>query len=114
MEKTAQATLSAPITVRGKKTDILTLRRATLGDDEDAMEQAIALGRGGNPITVELCTLSIVAGVPYDVLRTLDEDDIAAIRAAHNSLRPTKLKKTEEADETAKATTQGEGSTASA
>ena len=26
MEKTAQATLSAPITVQGKKTDILTLR----------------------------------------------------------------------------------------
>ena len=37
MEKTAQATLSAPITVQGKKTDILTLRRATLGDDEDEM-----------------------------------------------------------------------------
>ena len=74
MEKTAQATLSAPITVQGKKTDILTLRRATLGDDED---------------------------------------DIGAIRAAHNSLRPTKPKKKEEA-ETATATTQGEGSTASA
>lgn len=113
MEKTAQATLSAPITVQGKKTDILTLRRATLGDDEDAMDMAISFNRGNNPITVELCTLSIVAGVPYDVLRTLDEDDIGAIRAAHNSLRPTKPKKKEEA-ETATATTQGEGSTASA
>ena len=40
MDKTAQATLSAPITVQGKKTDILTLRRATLGDDEDAMDMA--------------------------------------------------------------------------
>ena len=113
MEKTAQATLSAPITVQGKKTDILTLRRATLGDDEDAMDMAISFNRGNNPVTVELCTLSIVTGVPYDVLRTLDEDDIGAIRAAHNSLRPTKPKKKEEA-ETATATTQGEGSTASA
>ena len=93
MEKTAQATLSAPITVQGKKTDILTLRRATLGDDEDAMDMAISFNRGNNPVTVELCTLSIVTGVPYDVLRTLDEDDIGAIRAAHNSLRPTKPKK---------------------
>ena len=87
MEKTAQATLSAPIIVQGKKTDILTLRRATLGDDEDAMDMAISFNRGNNPVTVELCTLSIVTGVPYDVLRTLDEDDIGAIRAAHNSLR---------------------------
>lgn len=69
MEKTAQATLSAPITVQGKKTDILTLRRATLGDDEDAMDMAISFNRGNNPVTVELCTLSIVTGVPYDVLR---------------------------------------------
>ena len=105
MEKTAQATLSAPIIVQGKKTDILTLRRATLGDDEDAMDMAISFNRGNNPVTVELCRLSIVTGVPYDVLRTLD--------AAHNSLRPTKPKKKEEA-ETATATTQGEGSTASA
>lgn len=62
MEKTAQATLSAPITVQGKKTDILTLRRATLGDDEDAMDMAISFNRGNNPVTVELCTLSIVTG----------------------------------------------------
>ena len=48
MEKTAQATLSAPITVQGKKTDILTLRRATLGDDEDAMDMAISFNRGNN------------------------------------------------------------------
>ena len=75
MEKTAQATLSAPIIVQGKKTDILTLRRATLGDDEDAMDMAISFNRGNNPVTVELCTLSIVTGVPYDVLRTLDEGD---------------------------------------
>ena len=34
----------------------------------------------------------------YDVLGTLDEDDIGAIRAAHNSLRPTKPKKKEEAE----------------
>ena len=106
MEKTAQATLSTPITVRGKKTDTITLRRATLGDDEDAMDMAISFNRGNNPVTVELCTLSIVAGVPYDVLRTLDEDDIGAIR-------PTKPKKREEA-ETVADTTQGEGSTASA
>ena len=38
MEKTAQATLSAPITVQGKKTDILTLRRATRGDDAKDMD----------------------------------------------------------------------------
>ena len=113
MEKTAQATLSTPITVRGKKTDTITLRRATLGDDEDAMDMAISFNRGNNPVTVELRTLSIVAGVPYDVLRTLDEDDIGAIRAAHNALRPTKPKKREEA-ETVADTTQGEGSTASA
>lgn len=113
MAKTAQATLSAPIVVRGKQTETITLRRATLGDDEDAMEMAIAMNRGNNPVTVELCTLSVVAGVPYDVLRTLDEDDIAALRSAHNSLRPTKRKKAGDG-ETATATTPEEGSTASA
>lgn len=113
MEKTAQATLSAPITVRGKQTESITLRRATLGDDEDAMEMAISFSRGTNPVTVELCTLSIVSGVPYDVLRTLDEDDIAELRAAHNSLRPTKQRK-EESVENAAATTPEEGSTTSA
>lgn len=113
MAKTAQASLSAPIVVRGKQTETITLRRATLGDDEDAMEMAIAFNRGTNPVTVELCTLSIVSGVPYDVLRTLDEDDIASLRAAHNALRPTKRAKREE-DAPAKATTPEDGSTASA
>lgn len=112
MAKTAQAVLGAPIVVRGKQTETITLRRATLGDDEDAMEMAISLNRGTNPVTVELCTLSIVSGVPYDVLRTLDEDDIAELRAAHNSLRPTKWK--EESVENAAATTPEEGSTTSA
>ncbi|WP_308771751.1 phage tail assembly protein [uncultured Bilophila sp.] len=112
MAKTAQATLSAPIVVRGKQTETITLRRATLGDDEDAMDMAISLNRGTNPVTVELCTLSIVSGVPYDVLRTLDEDDIAALRAAHSSLRPTKRKKGD--GETEAATTPEEGSTTSA
>lgn len=117
MAKTAQAALSAPIVVRGKQTDTITLRRATLGDDEDAMEMAIAFNRGANPVTVELCTLSIVSGVPYDVLRTLDEDDIASLRAAHNTLRPTRRareKKEEATDAPAKATTPEDGSTASA
>ena len=116
MEKTAQATLSAPIIVQGKKTDILTLRRATLGDDEDAMDMAISFNRGNNPVTVELCTLSIVTGVPYDVLRTLDEDDIGAIRGIEEEIAKLEKEiaaKKEEA-ETATATTQGEGSTASA
>ena len=113
MAKTAQATLSAPIAVQGKQTETLTLRRATLGDDEDAMEMALALNRGTNPVTVELCTLSIVAGVPYDVLRTLDEDDIATLRAAHNSLRPTNPKKVEAAGP-AEATTLEPVSTTSA
>ena len=80
MEKTAQATLSAPITVQGKKTDILTLRRATLGDDEDAMDMVISFNRGNNPVTVELCTLSIVTGVPYDVLRKMCIRDRGASR----------------------------------
>ncbi len=96
MARTAQALLSTPIVVQGKKTETITLRRATLGDDEDAMEMALALGRGSNAITVELCTLSIVSGVPYDVLRTLDEEDIATLRAAHASLRPTKPKSEEQ------------------
>lgn len=112
MAKTAQAVLGAPIVVRGKQIETITLRRATLGDDEDAMEMAISLNRGTNPVTVELCTLSIVSGVPYDVLRTLDEDDIAELRAAHNSLRPTKRK--EESVENVAATTPEEGSTTSA
>lgn len=113
MERITQATLSAPITVQDKKAGILTPHWAMLDDDEDTMDMATSFNRGNNPITVGLCALSIVTGVPCDVLRTLNGDDIGAIRVARNSLRPTKPKRKGEA-EAATATAQGEGSTVSA
>lgn len=111
MEKTAQATLSAPITVQGKRpTPHPAPGHAWRRRGRDG--HAISF-TGEQPCHRRAVHVVHVTGVPYDVLRTLDEDDIGAIRAAHNSLRPTKPKKKEEA-ETATATTQGEGSTASA
>ena len=89
-EKDRASHPGAPITVQGKKADILTLRRATLGDDGDAMDMAISFNRG---TTCHRRAVHVVHRAGFRRARTLDEDDIGAIRAAHNSLRPAKPKK---------------------
>ena len=81
-----KVTLIEPVTVAGQEVREVTLRRSTIGDEEDAMQQAIALGRKGNPLTTEACLLSRVTGLPYDVLRSMHGPNYAAIRAAHNAL----------------------------
>ncbi|MDE6735577.1 MAG: phage tail assembly protein, partial [Desulfovibrio sp.] len=63
-----------------------TLRRSTVGDEEDAMQQAVQLKRGKNPVTVEVCLFSKVTRLPYDAIRSLYGADYAAIREAFKDL----------------------------
>lgn len=78
--------LLEPIQVGGKEITEVTLRRATVGDEEDAMQQAVQLKRGKNPVTVEMCLFSKVTRLPYDAIRSLYGTDYAAIREAFNDL----------------------------
>lgn len=82
----ATVTLSAPVMAAGKEVTEVSLRRATVGDEEDAMQQAIQLKRGKNPVTVEMCLFAKVTRLPYDAIRSLAGRDYAAIREAHNRL----------------------------
>lgn len=83
---TATVTLREPVQTAGQEVTEVTLRRATVGDEEDAMQQAIQLKRGKNPVTVEMCLFSRVTRLPYDVIRTMNGVDYAALREAHNRL----------------------------
>ena len=54
MEK-KQVKLLEPIIVGGEELTEITIRRSTVGDEEDAMEMAIRLKRPKNSVTVEVC-----------------------------------------------------------
>lgn len=86
MAQTRTVKLLEPIQVGGKEVTEVTLRRSTVGDEEDAMQQAVQLKRGKNPVTVEMCLFAKVTRLPYDAIRSLHGRDYAAIRAAHNAL----------------------------
>lgn len=89
MNKTT-VTLSRPITVGGVSTAQITLREPTVGTEEDSLNIAIGLGRENNPITAEICAVSMLSGVPYDVLRQLSPLDYDKLRRAyHDYIRPT-------------------------
>ncbi|MDE6734943.1 MAG: phage tail assembly protein, partial [Desulfovibrio sp.] len=49
MAQTKTVKLAEPIMVGGKEVTEVTLRRSTVGDEEDAMQQAVQLKRGKNP-----------------------------------------------------------------
>lgn len=84
--ETKTVKLLEPIQVGGKEVTEVTLRRSTVGDEEDAMQQAVQLKRGKNAVTVEVCLFSKVTRLPYDAIRSLYGTDYAAIREAFNNL----------------------------
>ena len=82
MKKVAQVTLRELLTIGGKTYTTIDVRRPCVGDEEDAMDQALAMGKGENRVTLELCLYSKITLIPYDVLRAMDADDYRAIRDA--------------------------------
>lgn len=86
MENTKTVILTEPIMVAGKELTEVVVRKSRIGDEEDAMQQAVNLKRGKNPLTVEMCLLSRVTRLPYDALRNMHGPDYAAIRQALNGL----------------------------
>ncbi len=83
-EKTV--TLLEPIEIGGNKLSQITVRSSVVGDEEDAMQDAVRMKRAKNPVTIELCLLARASRVPYDVLRSMNGQDYAALRGALNEL----------------------------
>ena len=86
MAQTKTIKLAEPIMMGGKEITEVTLRRSTVGDEEDAMQQAVQLKRGKNPVTVEMCLFARVTRLPYDAIRSMYGADYATIREAFNDL----------------------------
>ena len=80
--KMKNVTLSEPLIVGGKELVEITVRRRTVGDEEDAMQEAIRLDRANNSATVELCLMSKLTRLPYDALRSLGRADYRKIKEA--------------------------------
>ena len=76
--------LSAPLQVGGKDVWELSVRPSTIGDEEDAMQDAVGMGKATNPLTTEMTLLARIARVPYDALRGLSSGDYLKLRAAFN------------------------------
>lgn len=87
--KMKTVTLSAPIQVGGKDVWELTVRPSTIGDEEDAMQDAVGMHRGNNPLTAEMALLARIVRVPYDALRGLSSGDYLKLRAAFNVVNGT-------------------------
>ena len=87
--KMKTVTLSAPIQVGGKDVLELTVRPSTIGDEEDAMQDAVGIRRGNNPLTAEMALLARIVRVPYDALRGLSSGDYLKLRAAFNAVTGT-------------------------
>lgn len=87
--KMKTVTLSAPIQVGGKDVLELTVRPSTIGDEEDAMQDAVGMHRGNNPLTAEMTLLARIVRVPYDALRGLSSGDYLKLRAAFNAVNGT-------------------------
>lgn len=87
--KMKTVTLSAPIQVGGKDVWELTVRPCTIGDEEDAMQDAVGMHRGNNPLTAEMTLLARIVRVPYDALRGLSSGDYLKLRAAFNAVNGT-------------------------
>lgn len=78
--------LSEPLETGGKQITEVEVRRANIGDEEDAMQMAIQFKKGKNPLTVEMCLMSRLTKLPYDVVRSMHTQDYVTIRQAMNEL----------------------------
>ena len=81
--------LSAPLQVGGKEVWELTVRPSTIGDEEDAMQDAVGMGKATNPLTAEMTLLALIARIPYDALRALSSGDYLKLRNAFNAVNGT-------------------------
>ena len=86
MKRSRTVTLREPLTVGGKEMTEVIVNASTVGDEEDAMQMAVDMKRGSNPVTVELCLLSRVTRLPYDILRGMNGTDYTALREALNGV----------------------------
>lgn len=84
MKKTFR--LSEPLTVGERQITEVELRRCTIGDEEDAMQAAIRLKKGNNPLTVEMFLMAKSAKLPYDAVRSMGSADYRAMREAMQEL----------------------------
>lgn len=86
MKRNRTVTLREPLTVGGKEMTEVVVNASTVGDEEDAMQMAVDMKRGSNPVTVELCLISRVTRLPYDILRGMNGADYTALREALNGV----------------------------
>lgn len=83
-------TLDNPVAVGGKSLAALTMREPTMAEEEDAMAQAVDLGRGTVPLTTEMCMYGLLCGIPYDAVRSMKSTDYQKLRDAYQRFtRPT-------------------------
>lgn len=78
--------LCEPVSFGGKTYTSLDMRRPTMGDEEDAVDQAITLGKGDNQVTVELCLVGLIVGAAYDDMRRLPTAVYKQLRAEYAEL----------------------------
>lgn len=78
--------LSRPVTVNGAEVTEITVRPTTVGNEEDAMQMAISMKRGKNPLTVEMCLFAKSTKLPFDALRAMPSSDYVKIRKAVNEV----------------------------
>lgn len=84
MEK-KQVKLLEPIIVGGEEVTEITIRRSTVGDEEDAMEMAIGSSARRTRSRLSL-HFSKLTRLPYDAIRSLYGPDYTALREALNEL----------------------------
>lgn len=84
--KTKHVTLAEPLTVAGKELSEVIVRRSTVGDEEDAMQEAIRLKRGNNNVTVELCLMAKLTRLPYDAIRSMPGPEYQKLKEALNEV----------------------------
>lgn len=84
--KTKHVNLAEPLNIGGKEITEVVVRRSTVGDEEDAMQQAISLKRGNNNVTVELCLMAKLTRLPYDAIRGMVGPEYQKLKAALNEV----------------------------
>lgn len=84
--KTKKVIFDEPLLVAGNELTEVIVRRSTVGDEEDAMQEAIKLKRGNNNVTVELCLMAKLTRLPYDTIRAMDGPEYQKLKEALNEV----------------------------
>lgn len=93
MQKSRNIKLDEPLAVGGKNIEEVIIRASTVGDEEDAMQEAINVGRGENNVTVELCLISKLTRLPYDAIRSMSGPEYKKLKDALSELNGIREKK---------------------